>query len=187
MTYSYENITLNVSNLNDINFTGDTELTLQSNFVAELIENACTFSRFFLEFQMEDLYYELEQDEDLIINHFKNLNEEIIVTNADAIIAVYEYCLNEDKEFIFDVETENVSWVIHDILHAVHDAAGCTIYVESEIEKERIIKSLEITKEQFPNELPDFMFLEDLERQFYERFKTHLNLDDFKEFEEDYY
>ena len=189
--YTHENITLNVSTINPqwVDHTGDTTLILDSSFVAELIENCCTFNKFFVQYQIEELYLEFEEDEDQLIKHFKELNEKVNVTNADAIIAVYEYCLDQDKKFEFDVETENISWVIHDILHAIHDAAGCTIYVASEIERDRIVTSLEITKEQFPEELPDFMFLENLETEFYNRFKTQLCLEDFKynEFEEDYY
>lgn len=192
MIYSHENLTLNVSTTNPdwIEFMGETTLTLTSDFVAELIENCCAFVEFFLHYEMEELFGELDQDEDLMIDHFKKLNENVEVRNADAIIAVYEYALmEENRQFNFDVETENVSWVIHDTLHAIHDASGCTIYVESSIEKERILKSLEITKEQFPNEVPDYEFLEKLEEEFYSRFKERICLEDFKyfeDYEEDY-
>ena len=191
MTYTHENITLNVTTLNPqwVDMMGETTLTLDNDFVAELIENSCTFNEFFMSYQMEELKEELEEDEDAIIEYFKDLNETVEVTNADAIIAVYEYCLDEDeREFNLDVETENVSWVIHDMLHAIHDASGCTIYVESAIERERILKSLEITKEQFPNEVPDYEFLEKLETEFHTRFKEHLDLEEFKMFgyEEEY-
>lgn len=187
--YNYKNITVNVKTLNPqwVDHTGETTMTLSSKFVAELIENSCNFTEFFLKFEQEELFSELEEDEDRVIEHFKNLCESVEVRHADAIIGVYEYALdNQDRNFTFDVETENISWTIHDILHAVHDAGGCTIYVASEIERERILKSLEITKEQFPNELPDFTFLENLESEFYGRFKENLDLDEFKYSEEDY-
>ena len=190
MTYSHENITLNVTTLNPqwVDMMGETTLTLNSEFVAELIENSCTFTEFFLGFECYELKEEFEDDEDAIINHFNFLNEKVEVRNADAIIAVYEYCLNEKRQFNFDVETENVSWVIHDILHAIHDAAGCTIYVASDIERERILKSLEITQEQFPNEVPNWEFLDNLESEFYNRFNQSLCLEEFKhsEYEEEY-
>ena len=163
MNYTHKNITVNVSTLNPdwVDLMGETTLTLSSDFVAELIENCCSFSEFFLQYQMEELYSELNEDNDEVAIYFKELNEDVPVTNADAIIAVYEYCLdNQDRQFNFDVETENVSWVIHDILHAIHDASGCTIYVGSDIETARILKSLEITREQFPIEVPGCEFLE---------------------------
>ncbi len=171
MIYKYKNLTVNVTTMNPnwVENTGETVMTLPCAFIIELIEYSCNFAEFFL-------HYEEDFDNiDEAITFFKNLNEDVEVRNPDAIISVYEYCLdNEDREFNFDVETENISWVIHDILHAIHDAGGCTIYVASEIEKERILKSLEITKEQFPNELPDYEFLENLETSFYDRFKEHI-------------
>ena len=189
MIYTHENITLNVSTLNYVDMMGETVLNLDSSLVAELIENSCNFSEWFLQFECDELYAELEEDEDAIIKYFTELDEVVEVRNADAIIAVYEYCLDEDeRQFNLDVETENVSWVIHDMLHAIHDASGCTIYVESAIERERILKSLEITKEQFPNEVPNYEFLEKLETEFHTRFKEYLDLDEFKydyEYEEE--
>jgi len=191
MIYTHENITANVSTLNPqwVDMTGETTLTATSDFVAELVENCCSFVEFFLHFQMEELYSELDEDTDEIAKHFRELDGDVEVSNADAIIAVYEYCLdNPDRQFNFDVTTENVSWVIHDILHAIHDASGCTIYVASSIERERILKSLEITREQFPNAMPDYNFLEKLEDEFHTRFSEYLDLEEFKypEYEDEY-
>lgn len=189
-TYNYENINLEVTTADPfyVDFTGETTLTLESDFVSELIENSCAFFEFFMTVQEEELYSELEEDIDKIAEHFKNLQEDVDVRNADAIIAVYEYALeNNDKEYTFKVETENISWAIHDMLHAKHDLAGCTIYVASEVEKERIIESLTITKEKFPHLMPDYDFLENLENEFSGRFRTTLDLEEFKYLEEDYY
>lgn len=184
--YKYKNITLNYSNLSWSDITGDTCLTLDSNFVAELVENSCNFNEFFMGYQMEELKDELNEDEELIIKHFKELDGDIEVINADAIISVYEYCLEQDKEYSFDVESENISWIIHDLLHAEHDVAGCTIYVAADIEKDRIITSLEITRENFPELMPDYNFLENLESEFHNRFNQHLDLEEFKYLEEYY-
>lgn len=190
-TYNYKNISVNVTTLNPdwVDQMGETVLKLDSDFVAELIENSCTFGEFYLRYDIKELFIdEFEEDEDKAAEHFRNLNKTIEIGNADAIIAVYEYCLSEeDREFQFEAETENISWVIHDILHAVHDAAGCTIYVASAVERERILKSLTITKEKFPNHMPDFLFLENLENEFYSRFKEGLDLDEFKYTEEEFY
>ena len=185
--YKYKNISLNYSLNEYADFTGDTILYLDSDFVSELIENSCSFYEFFIGFQMEELKDELEDNAELISKHFFELGEVVEVTNADAIISVYEYCLsNEENEYQFDVESENVSWIIHDILHAKHDAAGCTIYVESEVERQRIVESLEITQKEFPSLMPDFSFLENLESEFYSRFKENLDLEEFKYLEEYY-
>lgn len=186
--YNYKNITVEVTTTNPewVEMLGDGFMTLDSNFISELIENSCTFSEFFLGFEC-DHYDEFDsEDEEEAIKYFKNLNEEIEVRNADALIAVYEFALeNEDRQFTFKVETQNISWVIHDILHAKHDTAGCTIYVEEEIEKQRIIESLTITKDLFPHEMPDFSFFEELETAFNERFNTYIDLDEFKYSEEE--
>tara|TARA_R110002049_G_scaffold960_1_gene6958 strand:- start:707 stop:1279 length:573 start_codon:yes stop_codon:yes gene_type:complete len=187
--YNHKNITTNVTTIKPewVGYKGETRMTLKSDFVAELIENSCMFQEFFVGYDCDCHENFDSQDEEETLNYFKNLNEEVIVNNADAIIAVYEYALdNSERQFSLDVETENISWVIHDILHAVKDASGCTIYVESSVEAQRIMKSLEITKEQFPNELPDYTFLSELEEEFYNRFKTRLDLEEFKEMEEYY-
>jgi hypothetical protein len=186
MTYTHENLTLNVSTVTYNDFMGEGALSLNSNFVSELVENCCTFNEFFLSYQEEEFYNEVDQDTDVIARYYAEIDETIEVTNSDAIIAVFEYCLSEDKQFSLDISTENISWVIHDVLHAIHDAAGCTIYVESEIEKQRILTSLEITKKQFPNEMPNWEFLDNLEAEFYNRFKDRLCLEDFKNFEDEY-
>ena len=182
MRYTYKNINLNVSHLDYVDFMGDTVIILPSEFIVELIEDCCTFEQFFLYQEMEELFYnELDEDIDKALKYFKNIEGDIEVRHSDAIIAVYEYCLcNESREFSFDVSTENISWVIHDILHAKHDAAGCTVYVNSDVERDRIIESLRITKELFPSELPDIKFLNGLESQFNLRFGSILDLDEFK-------
>ena len=185
--YKHKNLSLNYSSHEFSQYTGDTVLYLKSSFVAELVEHSCTFREFFMDFQMKELKDELEGDSDLIVQHFNNLNEVVGVINPDAIIAVYEYCLSdESNHYSFDVESENISWVIHDTLHAEHDAAGCTIFVEAEIERQRIIESLEITKDKFPSLMPDFSFLENLESECHSRFKKHLDLEEFK-YAEEYY
>ncbi len=188
MTYTHENLTLNVTTLNPdyIDYMGETVLTLDSDFVAELVENCCAFVEFFLQYQYEELWDELDRDEDAIIKHFKDLNESVEITNSDAIIAVYEYCLYEDRNFSLDVSTENISWAIHDTLHAIHDTSGCTIYVESSIEKERILKSLEITKDLFPNQMPNWDFLDNLENEYHSRFNERIDLEEFKQYEDEY-
>jgi hypothetical protein len=183
--YKHKNITLNLSVLSYADITGDTVLTLHSSLVAELIENHCSFVKFYLKYDAEELFSELEEDESAAAKHFLNLDEDIEVRNADAIISVYEYALGEDeREFTFNVESENISWPIHDLLHAVHDAAGCTIYVAADAERARIVESLEIVRDNFPNQMPDFEFLENLETEFHQRFKQHLGLEEFKYLEE---
>ena len=66
------------------------------------------------------------------------------------------------------------------MLHATYDAAGCTIYVAADIERERILESLTITAKEYPNSLPSWDFLETLEVEFKARFKEDLNLEEFK-------
>lgn len=188
MLYTFKNISVNVSNINPkwVETTGETTLTITKDLAIRLIEESCTFGEFTKDFDWYELWQEAKEDDDKFIKLLKKQEGDTFeIRNADAIIGVYEFCLENPKEnFTFDVETENISWVIHDILHAQHDAGGCTIYVESSIESERIIESLRITKEQFPNELPDWEFLDNLETEFYNRFKVRLDLDEFKELEE---
>lgn len=195
MQYNFKNISVNVNTINPewVELTGETILTIPKNTLIRLIKESCTFIDYAKNDDLYELWNEAEENEDELINILENLTQKNFeIRNADAIIGIYEFCLeNQNETFSFDVETQNISWVIHDILHAQHDTAGCTIYVESSVEKERIIESLRITKEQFPEELPDFMFLEKLEDEFYNRFKVRIDLDEFKEIEdyeeEDYY
>ncbi len=183
MEYKHKNIKIDFERSGYIDMTGETTLYIHSNFVAELIDNSCTFTEFFLGYQEEELFSEMDEDEDKISEFYRNKEEIVPVMNADAIIAVYEYCLeNEEREFQFEARGEHITWVIHDFLHAEHDAAGCTIYVESQIERDRIIESMEVAiREGF--ELPEREFLDNLETEFYNRFKEVLDLEKYKYYE----
>jgi len=187
MLHQHKNIKIDFSEKTYISLTGDTELTIDGKMAARLIGDCCAFGEFFLEYQMEELYDELDRDIDKAEQHYEGLkDEEVIVSHADAIIAVYNYALEkENEEFRFKVESENISWVLHDILHATHDTAGCSIYVESEIERDRILTSLRQTKEQYPEQMPEYNFLENLESEFFDRFKKHLDLEEFKYYYEE--
>lgn len=187
-TYKHENITLNVEHIdpNWVEITGETYVDLEWSALTELLEDSCTF----LEFWQHDDGYELMEDNDddldSVIEYIKSEKKGTEIRNADCIIAIYEYFLDTEEEVSFNVRTENVSWVIHDMLHAKHDAAGCTIYVESNAERDRITESMHITKELFPSALPDYEFLTNLEVQFKARFRENLDLSDFYELEEYY-
>lgn len=183
-TYKHENISIDVDTIDErwVDHLGETYMELSHDFIAELLENHCNFFEWFYQDEGYEVYQELDEDIDKFIEHYKSSGEKIMeVRNADAIIAVYEYCLDfPDKQFNFTVRTENITWVIHDLLHAVHDAAGCTITVAAEAEKARIYESFEICAEHFPNLLPSFEFIENLETEFFNRFKSHLDLEQYK-------
>lgn len=180
MIYRKENLTLSVTENQNADFMGSGSLEIPLEIFIELLENSCAFLEF-SEYDFEEIYNEHEKDIDSIVKHFKEEGEDVTIHSADAIISVYEYCLSEsDRNFDFNVDTENISWVIHDLLHATYDAAGCTIYVAADIERERILESLTITAKEYPNSLPDWEFLENLEVEFNTRFKENLDLDEFK-------
>jgi hypothetical protein len=180
MIYRKENLTLSVTEIQNPDIIGEGNLEIPLELFIELLENSCAFLEF-SEYDFEEIYNEHENDIDSIVKHFKEEGEDVIIYSADAIISVYEYCLSEsDRNFDFNVESENISWVIHDLLHATYDAAGCTIYVAADIERERILESLTITAKEYPNSLPGWDFLETLEVEFKRRFKENLDLEEFK-------
>lgn len=179
-TYQYKNITLNIHTLEWVDITGETYIVLPSKVVARLIAESCTFVEFFIRYQMEELWDELEQDEDKAEQHFLSLGEDVEIHNADAIIAVYAWLLESGENMTIEVHSEHISWPIHDLLHGEHDEAGCTIYTDAQIEEQRILKSFEVVKNQFPQCLPTFEFCEKLEDEFYQRFSERLDLEDYK-------
>lgn len=183
MVHKHKNLTFNISHIDPrfVDHLGETVLHLSGEQMAEMIEWNCTFWEYLDFYDYEHYVEDIDQDnaQEKLIQFFKeNCEDTFEVCNADCIIAVYEYCLTEDNEYEFDIDTEHLSWVLHDLLHAEHDAAGCTIYVEAEVEKQRIYDSMNQVRELYPDYMPSLDFLEDLERSYRLRFKKHIDLVD---------
>ncbi len=186
--YTHDKITVNIEQWNTdwADHKGDTAMSLPVDKFVDLYENSCSFYEF-VQYDLEgtDLV-DLDRDErtvEVIKAFLENKGLEVFrVSNPDAIISVYEYYLEEDNEVVLDIETEHASWVVHDMQHAVHDAAGCTIYVKAAIERERILFSMDYTKKHWPDNMPGVEWLEEMEDDFQQRFKQPLDLEEYKYF-----
>lgn len=187
-SYTHKNITVNFTEIDYADITGDTVLHLSAEMTAEMVTDCCGFQEYYCGYEIEELTTELEKDYDKIAEHIKEKGEEVEIRNSDAIISVYEHLLDQEEKYELEVHSENISWIIHDLLHAEHDTAGCTIHVQAEIEEQRILESLRITKDQHENLLPGFEFYEKLEEEYYNRFKKRIDLEEYKypEYEEEY-
>ncbi len=186
MQYTHKNITLDVSHLTHPEFTGHTEMNLSKEQFATFLEDSCIVQEFVRYTHLEEMLDHIDADDMADVFRKEYEEEELTIHNADLIIGIYEHCLELDGEFTFQIDTEHISWPIHDMLHAEHDAAGCTIYVESEIERERILESHRIARKQFPNFPASWELFDNLEEEFRQRFRNAkgLCLDEFRHPEE---
>jgi hypothetical protein len=65
-------------------------------------------------------------------------------TSPDIIISYMGWLFTESGEQTIEVEYSDPFWAIHDAQHAINDESGCTIYVNAEIELERLHEAFKL-------------------------------------------
>jgi hypothetical protein len=65
-------------------------------------------------------------------------------TSLDANIAMCEWFYNDDKELIIDVTSDHIFWLVHDLLHSLHDCQGGYLQVSTHAERNRHLEAFKI-------------------------------------------
>jgi len=100
-------------------------------------------------------------------------------TNADLHILLYEYMIEESGEESIDIEYwgSNPFWLVHDICHSRKDISGGTIYVDGDIEEQRIYDGMLLAKEVGILHCVGYELLNNCSEGLKERFGNELDMD----------
>ena len=101
-------------------------------------------------------------------------------SSPDLLIAYMSYLLREGKDETIEVDYSHFYWGIHDMQHALHDEAGCTLYVDGSIEEQRLKDGFEIMVNL--GHYPTFDMINNITEEFMARFKFSINLEQYLEF-----
>ena len=89
-------------------------------------------------------------------------------TSPDLLIAYMGWLMTEEGEQVIEVEYEKPFWAIHDAQHAINDEAGCSIYVDAQIELERLHEAFKLMIEN--GHRPDAELIEEVNEAYTGRF-----------------
>lgn len=138
MEYKVKNVTLDIDVTNSGEFTGNCLLYIPFKH-KEFLKDWCGANK-----------YEDRDSHDPVFIHtygyiYVNKAKMCYTTDSpDLLIAYLSWLFTEDGEHIVEVEYENPFWAIHDTFHALNDESGCTIYVDADIEYERLKEALDV-------------------------------------------
>ena len=99
-------------------------------------------------------------------------------TSPDLLIAYMSWLMGLDGEQTITVEYSKPFWAIHDAQHAINDESGCSIYVDAQIELERLHEAFKLMIEHGFN--PDYELIEEVNEAYNGRFGKNVD------FAEDY-
>jgi len=158
-------------------------ITAKYNYQQEEFNGACYFDfntevlkRFIQENEgaeyTQNLVYELEQDEENEI-----LTDTYQVYDTDLGIYIFYWMIYEcpKESFNFDYYGESPFWLFHDFSHAENDVNGGVLYVNEEIEEQRIFDGLKLLKKaDMMEEFKPSMF-ESIVNDFRQRWSYEIN------------
>lgn len=178
MNYTYENLTLNISEL-DPELLGDCRFVVPFSH-KQFLKDCCGVRKNEDREDKYDPYFTHEYGEfyiDLDEMHYWSCS-------PDLLIAYMSWALQEDEDISIDVEYSHFYWALHDMQHAIYDESGCTVYVTGSIEEQRLKDGFEEM-----NKLgyyPDYEMIEEIQEAFNDRFGYRIDLEEYLEpFEED--
>jgi hypothetical protein len=179
MQYKVQNVTMNIDRT-DGDFTGDCLFYIPFNHVKFMIEN-CGMSvetRYGVCFVHD--YGQLTMD--LGYRHYRG-------DSPDLLIMYLAWLLGQEGQQYVNVEYSNYFWAIHDFEHALNDESGCTVYVDADIEQQRLEDTFVLLKKE-GHELT-WELLEEVTEAYNGRFgrsvsfEHHFEYDDFDEEEDE--
>lgn len=98
-------------------------------------------------------------------------------SGPDEFIAIMEYLFHTPPEKNIKIDYYgNFFWLIHDLLHATHDTSGCTIYIDGETEKKRLLQA-ECYYYHLKEEILPYEFLDKIGKEFNTRFKSFIHFE----------
>jgi hypothetical protein len=179
MRYTVQNVTMNIDRT-DGEFTGDCLFYVPFHHVKFMIEN-CGMkvnSRYGVCFEHD--YGTLTMD--LGNRHYQG-------DSPDILIMYLAWLLEQEGPQTIDVEYSNAFWAIHDFEHALNDESGCTVYVDADIELQRLEDTFVLMKKE--GHILTWELLEEVTEAYNGRFgrnvsfEHHFDFDDFEDEEEE--
>lgn len=163
MKFKYNNVTFNFTKLSYIDILGEIEFTIPKRY----------FKKFIKDFE-EIPYNTNEEWENLVFQKF-----DYIGNSPDTLIVFLNWCFNQtSKRFNINVSYSNIFWLIHDCFHAENDVSGSEVYVNNDIEEQRLIDTFEyMIKHKL--ELPSFIEIKEIEEAYKNRFKKPIYLSNY--------
>lgn len=180
MKYTYENLTLNISDI-DPDYMG------QCRFVVpfahkQFLKDCCGMDK--------SLSWDNDEYTPIFIHNYGEVyvdQDEMHYwsDSPDILIAYMSWLLQSDKDESIDVEYSHFYWGIHDVQHAIYDESGCTVYVDGPTEEARLKDGFaEMNKLGY---YPTYEMTKEIEEAFSARFGYNISLEEYlEEYQEDY-
>lgn len=116
----------------------------------------------------DDPYYECDQGIVYL--------EEMITNSPDLAISYFSHLLEEGEEVNIECEYSHPFWCVHDLLHATHDESGCIVYVDADIEAQRLLDTFNLIIEGDKNWDINDSFVQEIEEAYKKRFDKSIDL-----------
>ena len=89
-------------------------------------------------------------------------------SSPDLLIAYMSWLMEQDGPQVIDIEYAKPFWAIHDAQHAINDESGCSIYVDANIELERLHEAFKLMIDNGPR--PDAELIQEVNEAYTGRF-----------------
>jgi hypothetical protein len=180
MKYTVKNVTMEID-CTDGEFTGDCLVYIPYNHVKFMLDNCgMRVNSRFTPHGYEPIF---ECEYGLI--YMDMSNRHYYSNDADILIMYLSWLLDQDGPQTVEVNYANPFWAIHDFEHAQYDESGCTVYVDKDIEYERLVDAFKLMKEE-GFEIT-YEIVEEVTEAYNGRFGTHVSFEEYFDFEDEYY
>lgn len=156
-------------------------------YIWEMLSDKHSDGLGYSEYQYEEKVFKVFKDSE----DFDRCDSDIDEFNYDADMFIsfldWFYCQEEFESTEITIVTEHPFWVFHDIMHAEgRDVIGCQGFVNTWVEKDRLISGYNLMKENTDLDL-SFEYKEMINEAFKERFKVKEDVFEIEyEYDEDY-
>lgn len=179
MQYTVDNVTMNIDRTNG-DHTGSCIVYIPYNHVKFMIEN-CAFT---VNPRFKPHGYEPIFETDYGCVFMDMSNQHYHSDSPDILIMYLAWLLEQDGPQTVDVEYSNAFWAIHDFEHAKYDESGCTIYVNAEIEYDRLVDAFKLMQE---NDYEiSYEIIQEVTEAYNNRFGKNVSFEEFFDYEDEY-
>jgi hypothetical protein len=131
-----DNITIKISSKNPQweEYLGESTYSIDAKYVRDYVLGLGDFKLPYLDNEEDSLKdFNIFDGDDTLHHH-----------SIDGFIAMVGFFYDNDSELVIEVETVHVFWVVHDILHAIHDYHGQYIQISDYAEKLRHLEAFRL-------------------------------------------
>lgn len=169
-TITYKNIEADYSYTDDDDLLGYNEMTISGEDFSKFIQENDNV----VEYGQDDVDEWLKKyDEE------SELQEDFTTRNSDLQILIFNWMLDQEKTFSIEYNGKDEFWFYHHMQHAENDVQGGTIYVDAEIEEQRIFDALKymIDNGVYHFDWSDVDLINSFEEAFRQRWNYSFNID----------